>query len=193
MIGIRLWFLWNLLDKNLLISYSNSQYYTQLCGSVSASSNKNVYLPDTEGTLALTSQLSNYLPLTAGSGKQITGQIVISNSLASTLYIRSSNTTAETDIGWYKDIIFDSSDGVRVAVIRSQVMGTSLNRQLTLGVSNKDNIAPSGISIIRNQENNYVYALAPRNEYPSTSQIRNIFAGTSSASISYNGDIYLKY
>ena len=169
--------------------YSNSQYYTQLCGPTSASSNKNVYLPDVGGTIALTTDLSKYLPLSGGT---LTGNLVSNGSLTSPITLKRSDKSTD-DMDWYQDLVFTDNTNTRVSSLRSRVYATSGNRALTLGVSNASNVAPDGITIIRHLEADYVYALAPRNDYPATAQIRNIYANTSLPSTTYDGYIYLKY
>ena len=113
------------------------------------------------------------------------------------LRLRKSDKTA-TDKDWYQDIQFDTSDNIRVSVIRSAI-DASGNRHITIGVSSSSNVAPSGIMIkrVETDSNNYVYASTQSNVAYSTSQIRNISADTTSrtagVSTLANGYIYVQY
>ena len=47
--------------------YSNSTYYTDIYTNGELANNRNIYLPKANGTLALTSELASYLPLSGGT------------------------------------------------------------------------------------------------------------------------------
>lgn len=145
----------------------------------------------TSGTVSLWS--SGFLPLTGGT---LSGQLSLNSTAGVPIKSIRSN-KSNSDVNWSQDFQFETSDGIRVCVIRSAV-NSSGNRTLTLGVSDVNNSAPNGIQIIRlDSDSGQVYALAPENDITTRPQIRNIYAGTNAltagTSTLANGHIYLQY
>ena len=110
------------------------------------------------------------------AGGTLTGQ-VNSKTSQSIPFIFTRSDKAASDVSWYQDLQFLTSDAIRVSALRSQVKSSG-DRSAVLGVSNAANVAPSGIEVIRNAAEDYVYAKAPTNTHPWTSQICNMYAGT---------------
>ena len=136
--------------------------------------------------------LDKYLLKTGG---EITGRVT-SRTSQSVPFVLNKSDKSNADVDWIQDLQFETSDGVRVSVIRSQVNAAG-NRVLTLGVSNAANVAPAGLEVARDETNNYVYVKAPPNGYPGTRQISNTYAGTTSltagSSAMDNNCIYQMY
>lgn len=110
------------------------------------------------------------------TGGTLTGKVTSATSQTIPFVISRSD-KKNADLDWSQDLQFSNADGTRTAMARAQVNSAG-NRLLILGVSNSSNVAPVGISIIRNEKDNYVYAEAPVNAFPGTKQICNTYAGT---------------
>ena len=138
------------------------------------------------------SELDKYLPKTGG---EVTGRVTSRTGYANPIIVARSD-KGSNDADWYQDLQFENADAIRVAAVRAMV-NASGDRSMILGVSNKSNVAPTGLEIVRNEASNYVYVKAPVNNYPTVKQLSNTYAGTTAltagTSALENNCVYQKY
>ena len=103
--------------KGFVVLYGDQTYYSQIVPANGLTAHRTITLPNASGTVALTSNLSSYLPLSGGT---LTGNVSFNSTINSLMSFFSENVTSGTTAGSRKGfLIFGTTYGNDAAYLKT--------------------------------------------------------------------------